>query len=113
MLRIWDEYFCNPGHGSRHDVYRPGVSVCRRGKNALAFGVCGDGIGEDVMQMDGQCASAAAILELLVHEVNGKAEFFRGCPEVWKDVSFENIRLSDGSSVSGARINGRTRLSCK
>ena len=49
-------------------------------------------------------------MELLVHEVNGKVEYFRGCPESWKDVSFENIRLSDGTSVSGRRINGEVKI---
>ena len=40
------------------------------------------------------------------HEVNGKVEFFRGCPESWREVSFENIALSDGSRVNGRRIYG-------
>ena len=34
----------------------------------------------------------------------------RGCPADWKDVSFENIRLSDGTAVSGRRINGKTEV---
>ena len=63
------------------------------------------------MQMDGQCAAVTAVMEMMAHEVNGQVEFFRGCPESWKEVSFENIRLSDGTSVSGSRINGVVKTS--
>ena len=45
-------------------------------------------------------------MELMVHEINGRFEFFRGCPSEWRDISFENIRLSDGRRVSGRRQNG-------
>ena len=58
------------------------------------------------MQMDGQCAAGAAILELFVHEIDGEPRFFRGCPESWKDVSFENVALSDGRRVSCRRRDG-------
>ena len=50
-------------------------------------------------------------MEMMAHEVNGQVEFFRGCPESWKEVSFENIRLSDGTSVSGSRTNGVVKTS--
>ena len=110
MLQLWDRFFTNPGHGSRHDVYRPGISTMRRGTNKNAQGVCGDAAGEEIMQMDGMCAAVTAVMEMMVHEVNGKTEFFRGCPADWKDVSFENIRLSDGTAVSGRRINGKTEV---
>ena len=61
--------------------------------------------------MDGQCSFAAAVLELMAHEVNGKTEFFRGCPPEWKDVSFENVALSDGRRVSGRRLDGKATIS--
>ena len=92
MLRAWDRYFCDEGHGSHH--------------NAVFCGFTAWSWGRGVMQMDGQCAATTAVMELLVHEVNGKVEYFRGCPEDWKDVSFANIRLADGTSVSGRRLNG-------
>ena len=95
LLHAWDRYYCNPGHGSCHDAQVPGFSIM---------------MGRDVMQMDGQCAAATAVMELMVHEVNGKPEYFRGCPPEWKDVSFENIRLSDGTTVSGSRINGEVKI---
>ena len=102
MLQDWDYYFCNPGHGSHHDGFVHGFTTFGRG----GFGPIGNETRQDVMQMDGQCAATTAVMELLVHEVNGKVEFFRGCPPEWKDVSFENIALSDGRRVSGSRIEG-------
>jgi len=95
LLHDWDTYFCNPGHGSHH--------------NAVVSGFTEWDNGLWVMQMDGQCAAATAVMELLAHEVNGKTEFFRGCPDSWREVSFENLLLSDGRRVSGRRRfeNGR------
>lgn len=102
MLQDWDYYFCNPGHGSHHDGFVHGFTVFGRG----GYGPIGNEVRHDVMQMDGACAAATAVMELLVHEVNGKVEFFKGCPPEWKEVSFENIALSDGRRVSGHRIGG-------
>ena len=65
------------------------------------------------MQMDGQCAAAAAVLEMMVHEVNGRPEFFRGCPESWREVSFENVALSDGRRASARRVAGKVDVSFK
>ncbi len=99
MIRAWNKYFCDEGHGSHHNAVFEGFTDWTGGR--------------DVMQMDGQCAAATAVMELMVHEVNGKVEFFRGCPEEWKDVSFENIALSDGRRVSGRRVNGKVTLEYK
>ena len=96
LLRAWDRYFCDEGHGSHHNSIHPGFTLFRNGR-------C-------VMQMDAVCAATTAVLELFVHEVNGKVEFFRGCPEEWRDVSFENIRLSDGTSASGSRHDGVIKI---
>jgi hypothetical protein len=107
MLHAWDTFFTNPGYGSRHDVYNQGLSIMRRGTNSGRFTVAGDAPGEEIMQMDGMCASVTAIMELMVHDVNGKPKFFSGCPASWKEVSFENIRLSDGRRASGSRMRGK------
>ncbi len=96
LLHDWDTYYCDEGHGSHHDSVRKGFTVFINGRN--------------VMQMDGQCAATTAVMELLAHETNGKVEFFKGCPDAWKDVSFENLRLSDGRRVSGRRLNGKVTL---
>ena len=44
------------------------------------------------------------------HEVNGKTEFFRGCPPEWRDVSFENVALSNGRRVCGRRVDGKATV---
>ena len=96
FLRSWDAYFCDEGHGSHHNSVYSGFTACENGRG--------------IMQMDGQCAAATAVMELLVHEVEGKTEFFRGCPSEWEDVAFENLALSDGRRVSGRRLNGRVEI---
>jgi hypothetical protein len=104
FLRAWDAFFCNPGHGSLHNAYAPGFSTF------TIFGsFAGSGDGQ-IMQMDGQCAAATAVLEMMAHEVNGKVEFFKGCPESWREVSFENLALSDGRRVNGRRIAGKIAI---
>ena len=95
MLRSWETFYTNPGHGSCHDAQRPGFSTM---------------MGRTVMQMDGQCAAAAAVMEMMVHETGAKVEYFKGCPSAWKRVSFENIRLADGTRVSGVRENGKVTI---
>ena len=92
LLHSWETFYCDEGHGSHHNAVRCG------------FGSWADGLG--VMQMDGHCAAVTAVMEMMAHEVNGKTEFFRGCPAGWKDVRFEGIRLSDGRTVSGRRLDG-------
>ena len=94
MLRAWENHFCDAGHGSHHNSVRDGFTKWTGG--------------ESVMQMDGQCAATAAVLEMMAHEVNGKVEFFRGCPDSWREVSFENLALSDGTRVSARRVDGKT-----
>jgi hypothetical protein len=110
MLHAWDTFFTNPGYGSRHDVYNQGFSIMRRGTNARRYTVSGDVPGEEIMQMDGMCASVTAIMELMVHDVNGEPRYFQGCPASWREVSFENIRLSDGRVASGSRKRGRVSV---
>jgi len=96
MLRAWDAFYCDEGHGSHHNAVFDGFTNMRHGR--------------DVMQMDGQCAATTAVLELLAHERDGKVDYFRGCPIDWTDVSFENLALSDGRRVSGRRLNGKVTV---
>ena len=67
------------------------------------IGKDGRHVGHEILDMDGLLSACAAVMEMMAHEVNGKTEFFRGCPPEWKEVSFENIALSDGRRVSGRR----------
>ena len=82
----------------------------RRGTNSGRYTISGDAPGEEIMQMDGMCASVTAIMELMVHDVNGEPRYFQGCPASWKEVSFENIRLSDGRIASGRRKRGKVSV---
>lgn len=52
MLKTWDAFFCNESHGSRHDVYHPGISTMRHGENARAYGKVGDAEGAEIMQFE-------------------------------------------------------------
>jgi hypothetical protein len=104
LIRAWDAFFCNPGHGSLHNAYAPGFTAW-----TISGSFANSGAGQ-IMQMDGQCAAATAVMELLAHEVNGKVEFFKGCPQGWKEVAFENLALSDGRRVSGRRVNGKVEI---
>ena len=95
-LHAWKTFYNNPGHGSLHDAFRPGYTVF---------------LGRPtIMQMDGACAAVTAVLEMMAHETGGKVEYFKGCPASWKDVSFENLALSDGRRVNGRRVNGKTTV---
>lgn len=95
-LRDWTTFFNNPGHGSLHYAWREGFTAFKGPPS--------------IMQMDGQSSSVTAVLEMMAHDVNGKTEFFRGCPDAWKTVSFEDVRLSDGRTVSGRRTNGKIEI---
>ena len=94
-MRAWDTFYTNPGHGSCHDAQKIGFSAMK---------------GRKVMQMDGMCAAVTAVMEMMVHDTFGKTEYFKGCPESWKKVSFENILQSDGTRVSGVRENGKVQI---
>lgn len=103
LLQAWETYFTNAGHASRHDIYRPGFSDMVRTFWDSCSGRLNNVPGQEIMQMDGACGAAAAVLELFVHDVGGRTEFFRGCPESWGNVSFSDIRLADGTVVSKTR----------
>ena len=107
LLHAWDAYFCNEGHGSHHNAYRQGFSDMMM----VSRGPRGETIdGGYIMQMDGQCAAVTAVMEMMVHEANGKVEYFRGCPETWKKVAFHNILTGEGRRVSGLRENGKVTV---
>jgi hypothetical protein len=99
MLRSWRRFFCDEGFGSHHNAVHEGWTSYVNGRS--------------VMQMDGHMGVVAAILELMVNEENGKPVFFKGCPQYWNEVSFENIALSDGRRVSGWRKNGKVKIEFK
>ena len=59
-----------------------------------------------IMQMDGICGAATAVMEMLAHERAGTVHLAPAVPEEWGDVSFEGIRLPDGTFARGTRENG-------
>ena len=107
LLKTWERMFTNPGHGSRHDVYFPGLCVMRRGTNSRAYGVVGDAPGEEIMQIDGAMACTAAIHAMMVDESFGKMYVFRGAPARWRDCSFRNVLSDYGVLVSAERRKGK------
>ena len=108
MLHDYDEYFTNPGHAPRNYAWKPGYSTIRIGRARI--GADGRYVGHETLDMDGLISACAAVMEMMAHDVNGRTEFFRGCPDEWKDVSFENITLSDGRRVSGRRVDGKVEI---
>ena len=110
LVRYWERMYMNPGHGSRHDVYFPGLCVMRRGTNAEAWGVAGDADGEEIMQIDGAMACTAAIHEMMVCDIRGVTHVFRGAPSIWRDCSFRNVLSDSGVLVSAERKDGEVRF---
>ncbi|MBQ3340441.1 MAG: discoidin domain-containing protein [Kiritimatiellae bacterium] len=109
LVKYWERMYTNAGHGSRHDVQFPGLSVMRRGTNAEAWGVVGDAPGEEIMQIDGAMACTAAIHEMMVCEVRGVTHLFRGAPMRWRDCSFRNVLSDTGILVSAGRKDGEVK----
>ncbi|MBR0067479.1 MAG: hypothetical protein IJQ00_07770 [Kiritimatiellae bacterium] len=108
LLHDFDEYFTNPGHAPRCFAWKPGF--CQFVSSTPKLGKDGRHLGHEILDMDGLLSACAAVMEMMAHDVNGKPEFFRGCPDEWKDVSFENIALSDGRRVSGRRLDGKVKV---
>lgn len=107
LVKYWERMFTNPGHGSRHDIYFPGLGVMRRGTNGSAWGVTGDAPGEEIMQIDGAMACTAAIQAMMVDESQGTTYVFRGAPARWRDCSFRNVLSDNGTLVSACRRKGK------
>ena len=83
---------------------------CQFVSSTPKLGKDGRHLGHEILDMDGLLSACAAVMEMMAHDVNGKPEFFRGCPDEWKDVSFENIALSDGPRVRGRRLDGKVKI---
>lgn len=97
LLEMWKNIFVNEGLATvylprtrgivahrRHDLKKPKES-------------------SEIMQLDGTMGFATAILEMLVHMRGDVVYLFKGIPVEWKHVSFNNIRLPGGFSISAER----------
>lgn len=102
VLEIWRRVFVNEGRGTLHDCNFPGLTIM----GARDPGVRPE---REIMQMDAGMGVVNAILDLLVHERRGVHHLFAGCPQSWRDVQFDGIRVAGGFLVSGKRVDGRVR----
>ena len=106
LLNLWKEIFLNEGLAS---VYLPrfrGLSAHRRADMHKPRAT------NEIMQLDGTMAGATALLESLVHQRGDTVYLFSGIPEKWQDVTFTNICLPGGFSISAQR-NGQTTVTSK
>ncbi|MFW5894034.1 MAG: glycosyl hydrolase family 95 catalytic domain-containing protein [Verrucomicrobiota bacterium] len=99
-LDIWQRLFTNEGHGTRHDVAFPGLSLT--GMGALQK----DDSAREKMQMDAAMSCVAAIQEMLLHVERGVTVLFKGAPKHWGAVGFEGITTEGGFRVSAERTHG-------
>ena len=53
-------------------------------------------------------AGASTLHEFYMQDWGGRIRIFYGCPSVWKDVSFRNMRAAGAFLVAAERKNGRT-----
>jgi alpha-L-fucosidase 2 len=93
LLETFRRVFMRPGYASTHDGRISGFTVM-------------DGRA-DIMQVEGACAAAAAVMELLAHTSGGVTRLFPSIPADWRAASFEGLRVEGGFLVSAAMTDGR------
>jgi alpha-L-fucosidase 2 len=59
--------------------------------------------------LEGNCAAAAAVQEMLLHSENGIIRIFPAIPSSWKNVSFNTLRAQGAFLISSEIKNGRVR----
>jgi alpha-L-fucosidase 2 len=103
LLQIWKEVFVNEGLTT---VYLPrfhGVSAHRyhdidKPKET-----------HEIMQLEGTCAAATTIVEMLVHTHGGVTKVFPATPSSWAEASFSDVPQPGGFRVSAVRREGKTQ----
>ena len=58
--------------------------------------------------METPLSAMCSLEDMYMQDWGGVIRVFRGCPESWKDCSFENMRAAGAFLVSAERKNGRT-----
>ena len=58
--------------------------------------------------METPLSAMCSLEDMYMQDWGGVIRIFRGCPESWKDCSFENMRAAGAFLVSAERKNGRT-----
>ena len=89
ILELWKRVYTNPGGGSLHDAFFPGVTLIDSRPH--------------IMQMDATMGALTAIQDMLMHSRQGTIHVFAGVPRRWKHVSFENMPAPGGFLVSASR----------
>lgn len=57
--------------------------------------------------LEGNCAFAAAVQDMLLQSQDGTIDVFPAVPDDWRDVSFENLRAEGAILASAVRSDGR------
>ncbi len=99
ILELLDRFFTNEGHGTLHDVHRPGLTV-------MGQGSCSGTTRAEIMQLDAGMGGAAAIMELMLYHSRGVHYLFGGAPRRWRKVGFAKMRTDGAFLVSAKRENG-------
>ncbi|MFN2155427.1 MAG: hypothetical protein ACK2UX_09355, partial [Anaerolineae bacterium] len=104
LLEIWSKVFVNEGMTT---VYLPrfhGFTAHRyrdldKPKET-----------NEIMQLEGTCAGATAIYEMLVHTHGGVTKVFPATPSSWLEASFEDVPQPGGFRISAVRREGQTQF---
>lgn len=97
LFNLWKEIFINEGLAT---VYLPrsrGIIAHRRHDLKKPKET------SEIMQLDGTMGAATALLEAMAHQRGDTVYLFQGIPEKWREVSFKNIHLPGGFSISAER----------
>lgn len=103
LLQIWREVFVNEGLTT---VYLPRF----HGFTAHRYpDIDKPKETNEIMQLEGTCAAATAIYEMLVHTLGGVTKVFPATPSSWADASFTDVPQPGGLRISGRRHEGETQ----
>lgn len=89
LLEIWRRTFTNPGGGSLHDAWFPGLTLMA-GR-------------PEIMQMDASMGALTAVQDMLLHSRQGVLHVFAGASPHWKTASFQNMPAPGGFRVTASR----------
>ncbi len=103
LLEIWSKVFVNEGMTT---VYLPRF----HGFTAHRYrDIDKPKETNEIMQLEGTCAGATAIYEMLVHTHGGVTKVFPATPSSWLEASFEDVPQPGGFRVSAVRREGQTQ----
>ncbi len=104
LIEMWQTVFTNQGHGTLHDCEIDGLTLLGAGANSR------DSNWNEIMQMDAGMGMVTAITDLFCYSQRGVHHFFKGCPDAWRNASFDNLHTAGGFVVSGTREAGKATI---